>query len=156
MSLASSLLTAQATTPPRCTFAGGSSLLALSLVPTATGDSHVLLLSNEGSQVNLVRHETAHRIGAGPGQPWEMLLQVVRDKFRPTHTRLYDILQSDKDGKTQGIVAAGVDSITLATQCPDLRRAREVFPDIKDSTLQQPQGKVEILLGACNNVLLPF
>ena len=155
-SLASASLTAQATTLPRCTFAVGSSLLALSLVPTATGDSHVLLLSDEGSQVNLVRHDTAHKIGAYPGQPWEMHLQVVGDKFRPIHTRLYNILLKDKDGKTRAIVAAGVDSITTVTHCPDLRRAREVFPDIKDSTLQQPQGEVEILLRACDAGLLPF
>ena len=67
-SLASASPASQATTPPLCTFTGGSNLLALSLVPTATGDSHVLLLSDEGSQVNLVRHDTAHRIGAGPGR----------------------------------------------------------------------------------------
>ena len=124
------------TTPPLCTFTGGSNLLALSLVPTATGDSHVLLLSNEGSQVNLVRHDTAHRIGAGPGQLWEMHLQVVGDRFRPIHTRLYEICLKDKDGKIQAIVAPGVDSSTTVTQCPDLRRVREVFPNIKDSTLQ--------------------
>ena len=65
-----------------------------------------------------------------------MNLQVVGDKFWPIHTRLYDILLKDNDGKIQVIVAAGVDSITTVTQCPDLRRVREVFPNIKDSTLQ--------------------
>ena len=125
-SIASVSLAAHATTPPLCTFARGFSLLALSLVPTATGDSHVLLLSDEGSQVNLVRHDTARRIGAGPGRPWEMHLQVVGDKFRSVHTKLYNIFLKDKDGKTQAIMAAGVKSITTATQCADLRRVREV------------------------------
>ena len=44
----------------------------------------------------------------------------------------------------------------MVSQCPNLRRVREVFPDIKDSTLQRPQGKVKILLGACDAGLLPF
>ena len=105
-------------------------------MPTATGDAHVLLLSNEGSQVNLVRHDTAHRIGAGPGRPWEGHLQVVGDKFRPFHTRLYNILLKDKNRKTQAIVAAGIDSITTITQCPNLKGVREVLPNIKDSTPQ--------------------
>ena len=77
-----------------------SILVALSLVPTATGDSHILLLSDEGSQVNLVRHNTALRIGAGSGRPWEMLLQVVGDKIRTVHTKLYNIFLKDMDGKT--------------------------------------------------------
>ena len=135
-SIASVSLAAHATTPPLCTFARGSSLLALSLVPIATRDAHVLLLSNESRQVNLVRRDKAHRIGAGPGQLWEMHLQVVGDRFRPIHTRLYEICLKDKDGKIQAIVAPGVDSSTTVTQCPDLRRVREVFPNIKDSTLQ--------------------
>ena len=100
VSLASASLASQATAPPLCTFAGGSILVALFLVPTATGDSHILLLSDEGSQVNLVRHNTALRIGAGSGRPWEMLLQVVGDKIRTVHTKLYDIFLKDKDGKT--------------------------------------------------------
>ena len=53
-------------------------------------------------------------------------------------------------------MAAGVESITTATQCPDLRRVREVFPNIKDSTLQRPQAEVGILVGACDAGLLPF
>ena len=151
VSLALASPASQATTPSLCTFAGDSTL-----VPTATGDSHVLLLSDEGSQVNLVRHDTARRIGAGPGRPWEMHLRVVGDKFRSVHTKLYDIFLKDKDGKTQAIMAAGVKSITTATQCADLRRVREVFPNIKDSTLQRPQGEVEVLVGACNAGFLPF
>ena len=33
---------------------------------------------------------------------------------------------------------------------------KEVFPNIKDSTLQRPWGQVEILVGACDARLLPF
>ena len=53
VSLASASLATQATAPPLCTFAGRSTLVALSLVPTAAGDCQVLLLGDEGSQITL-------------------------------------------------------------------------------------------------------
>ena len=93
------------------------------------------MLCDEGSQVMLVRHETALRIGAGPGRPWMMHLQVVGDQFRAVSTRLYDIFLRDKDGKVQAVVAAGVDSITTANPCPDLSSVKEIFPLIKSSGL---------------------
>ena len=85
-----------------------------------------------------------------------MLLQVVGDSFRAVQTRLYDISLRDKDGNIQSFVAAGVDRITTATPGPDLSGVKEIFPNIKDSTLQRPSGEVEILVGACDARLLPF
>ena len=81
---------------------------------------------------------------------------MVGDSFRAVHTRLYDISLRDNDRNIQRFVAAGVDKIRTATPGPDLSKVREIFPGIKDSTLQRPSGEVEVLVGACDARLLPF
>ena len=156
IALASPRLAAAAIAKPLCTFTSSPVLLALSLVPAAEGAERVLLLADEGSQVTLIRHDTAKRIGCGPGQPWILHLQVVGDSYRPVQTKLYTVRLKDSRGKIQTLVAAGVSKISTAPASPDLQLVRKIFPEVLESTLARPSGEVDILVGACDSSLLPF
>ena len=70
-------------------------------VPVAGSEETILMLLDEGSQINLVWHETARRFATGPGRPWTLHLQVVGNSFRHIPTLLYDIVLVDSQGRRQ-------------------------------------------------------
>ena len=62
----------------------------------------------------------AQRLGAGPGFPWTLSIQVVGEEIRDIQTRLYKIYLKDKSGQTRSLVAAGIDNISIVDPPPDL------------------------------------
>ena len=99
VSLASPSLVATALAQPPCTFTSTPVLLALKMVRAAENNEEALLLGDQGSQVSLIRHVAAKRLGCGPGQPYVLHLQVVGDSYRPIRTKLYTVRLIDSRGK---------------------------------------------------------
>ena len=99
------IVTAPAIAQQLCTFKESEALLAIMTVPAETGREEVLMLCNEGAQVLLVCQSVAQRLGAGPGFPWTLSIQVVGEAFRDFHTRLYNIHLKDRSGQIRPLVA---------------------------------------------------
>ena len=143
-------IAAAATSRPLYTFTESSALLATVRVPDSTGKVNVLLLCVEGAQVSLVRHSTAKRLGAGPGTPWTLSIQVVGDEFRNLPTKLYHINLMDSCGRIRSLVAAGIDDISSTGHPPDLGAVLQNMPGTCPEALIRPQGDIDILIGACD------
>ena len=156
VSLAQPSLADSALRGPLCTFLGPPALLAIFSVTAHSSDRKLKLLCDEGSMITMVRHDTAWKLGAGPGTPWSYNLQVVGEQYRPVSTRLYTLHLRDNKGEVHTVVAAGTDKISCISPSPDLQAARDIFPNILESSLQRPHGEVDILLGSCDSRLLPF
>ena len=151
MSLACPSLVATALAQPPCTFTSTPVLLALTKVRAAEGNKEALLLGDKGSQVSLIRHDAAWRLGCGLGQPSVLHLQVVGDTYRPIRTRLYPVRLRDSRGEVRSLIAATVTRIFTASAPPNLQPVKKWFPKIQDSTLRRPSGHpgIDILVGIC-------
>ena len=119
-------------------------------VPDGTGKEDVLLLCDEGAQVLLVRHSMAKRLGAGPGTPWTLRIQVVGEEFRNLPTKLYHINLKDSCGRLHLLVAAGIDNISSTGFPPDLSKVLKIMPGTCPEALIRPQGEIDVLIGACD------
>ena len=156
ISLANPTITEVATAQPFYIFTDSAALVAIARVPAATGKEDVLLLCNEGAQMSKVRHSVAQRLGAGPGIPWTLSIQVVGEELRDIHNRLYDIHLKDKSGHTRSLLAVGIDSISKVNQPLDLSAVLKILPETNPEALVRPHGDIDVLIGACNARLLPF
>ena len=125
-------------------------------VPAGAGKEDALLLCDKGAQLSLVRHSVAQRLGAGPGFPLTLSIQVVGEDIRDIHTCLYKIYLKNKSGQTCSLVAAGTDNTATVDQPPDLSAVLRILPDTNPEALVRPHGDIDVLIGACDARLLPF
>ena len=67
----------------------------------------------------------------------------------------YMVPLMDLDGEIYNIKCCGMDDISAPINYVDIRVASKIFPCIKDVELTRPFGKIHMLVGIDNTVLLP-
>ena len=129
------------------TFTTNPALLAIQEVPAkAPGTAkarNITVMSDEGSQITLVRKGCAVALRLGPGTPWTLYLQVVGSQFREIQTTLHTLALVDSEGKERTVIAAAVNSIASCGKSWDLKPVQHLFSGAKKMS---SQGHMEKLI----------
>jgi Putative peptidase (DUF1758) len=133
--------------PGTSTHDNESALLLVQTVPVSESIS-CFLWWDSGSQVNLVTHRYASKVGA-VGRPVKLILTVARDQKESMETKVYEVKLRDRSGTVHAIKAYGMDKITSKVErlsTGDFKRVTASFKGQK-VVLENPQGMVDLLVG---------
>ena len=114
----------------------------------------VSVLYDSGSDVTLIRHETAHELGI-KGKDITMTMIKVGNDRETFSTKEYTVQLEDKHGNLVEIIAIGIEKISTEIRNLDMSDDANLFSDITANDIRRPEGTIDILLGIDHCELLP-
>jgi hypothetical protein len=114
-----------------------------------------LVYWDSGSSITLITNRYAKEAGL-KGQQVHLGLNGIGDKTQDFITKIYKVPLVDRDGKVHEVSAVGIDEISAQVKPVNIKPVLEVFKGkIKPGDLDNPGGRVDILVGICDVDLAP-
>ena len=117
-------------------------------------NQHINVMWDSGSNISLITHRTASRLGLRGSEINLSIIKVGNDSTSMT-SREYHVPLTDLSGKVWTICAYGIDEITANIQQIDLEDIKIQFPDIDIMEISRPAGNIDMLIGVDSCFILP-
>ena len=118
---------------------------------------NALLLWDDGSQVSLITYRYAERAGLR-GKSKKIILTVAGGHTSTFLTKEYALPLVDKEGFTHNIQVYAMEEITSSIKevsKSDFEIANKMFAGTRQMSIENPSGKVDILIGLAHNGIHP-
>ena len=136
---------------------GSGVVLRLLQVVTVSNAPKCLALWDPGSQVSLITHRYAKSAGL-KGKNQKMVLTVAGGGTTEFDTQEYVLPLIDREGNVHDLQVYGMDDITSSIKevnKKDMEVAIGMFPQVSPAIIENPSGRVDLLLGLSHIGLYP-